>query len=156
MAGTLSTSLSNCSVRPAGPGGPHVAGIPADPFASNNGLYPNQSQWQGPYRSLNYDYPETAENKWFAVAPRAPLTIDNADEYVAALKAFVEPTMRGMIDAADTWDPAANGWYGMIWQGDGTKGPNGVTDPTSGQEAILGAFSGQVITQETFREQLRR
>ena len=71
----------------------------ADPFASNNGLYPDQSQWQGTYRSLNYDYPETAENKWFAVAPRAPLTIDNADEYVAALKAFVEPSMRGMIDA---------------------------------------------------------
>src|SRR5687767_7522463 len=86
----------------------------ADPFASNNGLYPDQSQWQGTYRSLNYDYPETAENKWFAVAPRAPLTIKNADEYVAALKAFVEPSMKGMIDETDTWDPSANGWYGMI------------------------------------------
>jgi len=122
----------------------------ADPFASNNGLYPDQSQWQGTYRSLNYDYPETAENKWFAVAPRTPLTIDNAGEYVAALKSFVEPSMRGMIDETDSWDPAANGWYGMIWQSDGTKGPNGVTDPESGQESILGAFSGQVITKETF------
>jgi hypothetical protein len=121
-----------------------------DPFASNNGLYPGASEWQGPYRSLNYDYPETAETNWFAVAPRAPLTIDNADEYVAALKAFTASTMEGMIDAPYSWDPAANGWYGMIWQGAGSPGPNGKTDPNSGQEAILGAFSGQVIKQETF------
>ncbi|RXT19526.1 hypothetical protein B5P46_24700 [Rhizobium leguminosarum] len=33
----------------------------ADPFASNNGLYRDQSQRQGTYRSLNYDYPETAD-----------------------------------------------------------------------------------------------
>ncbi len=38
----------------------------------------------------------------------------------------------------------------MIWQGDGSKGSSGVTDPGSGQEAILGSFSGQIITQGTF------
>jgi hypothetical protein len=38
----------------------------------------------------------------------------------------------------------------MIWQGAGSSGPNGTTDPKSGQEAILGAFSGQVIKQATF------
>ena len=50
--------------------------------------------------------------------------------------------MRGMIDAPDGWDPAADGWFGMIWRGEGATGPNGVIDPTSGHEAILGAFSG--------------
>jgi hypothetical protein len=124
----------------------------ADPFASNNGLYPDAGAWTGPYRSLNYDYPETAENSWFTVAPRAPLTIDNAGEYVAALKAFAASTMEGMIDAPNEWDPAANGWYGMLWQGAGSNGPNGKTDPDSGQEAILGAFSGQIIKQATFAD----
>lgn len=124
----------------------------ADPFASNNGLYPTASQWNGTYRSLNYDYPETAENDWFTVAPRAPLNIQNAGEYVAKLKDFLAPGMMGMIDAPDTWNPATNAWYGMLWQGAGAKGPNGATDPTSGQEAILGAFSGQVIKQATFAD----
>ena len=123
-----------------------------DPFASNNGLYPPEGQWSGAYRSLNYDYPESAENKWFVVAPRAPLSIENADQYVAALKAFVEPSMRGMVDTAHNWDPASNGWYGMLWQGQGEASPNGAIDPTSGQEAILGAFSGQVIKQATFAD----
>ncbi|WP_331374579.1 hypothetical protein [Sinorhizobium chiapasense] len=123
-----------------------------DPYASNNGLYPTDNEWSGPYRSLNYNYPERAENKWFTVAPRAPLTIQNAGDYVTKLKTFLEPNMRAMIDAPDTWDPAANGWYGMIWQGAGATGPNGVTDPESGQEAILGSFSGQIITQGTFQD----
>ena len=124
----------------------------ADPYASNNGLYPSASEWKGPYRNLNYDYPAKAENKWLAIAPRAPLSIETADEYVAKLKDFLEPSMKGMIEAPDGWEPAANGWYGMIWQGQGATGPNGVTDPTSGQEAILGSFSGQIITQGTFAD----
>jgi hypothetical protein len=124
----------------------------ADPFASNNGLYPDASQWEGPYRSLNYDYPETADNNWFKVAPRAPLTIDNADEYVATLKAFTAGSMAEMINSPNTWDPALNGWYGMLWQGAGSPGPDGKTDPKSGQESILGAFSGQVIKQSTFAD----
>ena len=123
----------------------------ADPFASNNGLYPDAGQWQGPYRSLNYDYPQEAGNGWLETAPRVPLGIGNAAAYVSALKAYLAPTMEGMINTPNEWDPAINNWYGMIWQGAGSTGPNGKTDPTSGQEAILGAFSGQVIKQATSR-----
>ena len=72
----------------------------ADPFASNNGLYPAADQWQGPYRSLNYDYPQEAGNGWLETAPRVPLSIDNAGAYVSALKAFLAPTMTGMIEHA--------------------------------------------------------
>ncbi|WP_274627832.1 hypothetical protein [Arvimicrobium flavum] len=126
--------------------------LAADPFASNNGLYPGANEWNGPYRNLNYEYPATTENKWFATAPRDALSIGNAGVYVAKLKAYLEQTMQGMIEDPDNWDPAANDWYGMIWQGDGARGPNGVTDPGSGQEAILGSFSGQIITQATFAE----
>ena len=38
----------------------------------------------------------------------------------------------------------------MLWQGAGSPGADGKTDPTSGQESILGAFSGQIIRQATF------
>ncbi len=124
----------------------------ADPFASNNGLYPDASQWQGPYRNLNYAYPDTAETRWLAIAPRAPVTVDSAGAYVAALKAFVAPTLAAMIDTPSSWDPSENGWYGMIWQGEGSAGPDGRTDPGSGQEAILGSFSGQRIKQSTFAD----
>jgi hypothetical protein len=122
----------------------------ADPFASNNGLYPAADQWQGPYRSLNYDYPQEAGNGWLEAAPRVPLSIANAGAYVSALKAFLAPTMTGMIETPNDWDPAANNWYGMLWQGAGSPGADGKTDPTTGQESILGAFSGQIIRQATF------
>ena len=79
-----------------------------------------------------------------------PLSIENAGAYVTALKAFLAPTMTGMIETPNEWDPAANNWYGMLWQGAGSPGADGKTDPTSGQESILGAFSGQIIRQATF------
>lgn len=123
----------------------------ADPYASNNGLYPDASQWSGPYRSLNYVYPATAKSIWLDARPNEALDPDSAGAYTDKLKMVLAPTMQGMIEQPDTWDPAANGWYGMIWQGSGTPGRNGV-DPTTGQEAILGSFSGQVITQETFAQ----
>jgi len=123
-----------------------------DPYASNNGLYPDPSQWNGPYRSLNYDYPAAVEAKWLAVRPQEALTPGSAAAYVDKLKTFLAPTMQQMIEDPDNWDPAANGWYGMIWQGAGTLLPTGKIDPASGQEAILGSFSGQVITKETFAE----
>ncbi len=124
--------------------------LAVDPLASNNGLYPSAGVWDGTYRNLNYDYPESASGNWLQSAPRQPLTIGTAPDYVTKLKNYLEPSMRGMIEDPNGWDPAANDWYGMIWQGDGSKGSTGVTDPGSGQEAILGSFSGQIITQGTF------
>ena len=82
MIGTLLRRSLQAAALAAAALGPLPA-LAADPLASNNGLYPGPGEWQGPYRSLNYDYPETAENKWFAVAPRAPLTIESAGDYVA-------------------------------------------------------------------------
>ena len=52
--------------------------LASDPFASNNGLYPSASAWQGPFRSLSYNYPSGADNGWRRVAPREPLSITNA------------------------------------------------------------------------------
>ncbi len=87
--------------------------LAADPFASNNGLYPSASAWQGPFRSLSYNYPSGADNGWRRVAPREPLSIANAEAYVNTLKTYLAPSMRGMIETPNDWDPAKNRWFDM-------------------------------------------
>jgi hypothetical protein len=123
--------------------------LAADPFASNNGLYPPASAWQGPFRSLSYNYPSGEDNGWRRVAPREPLSIANAEAYVNTLKTYLAPSMRGMIETPNDWDPAKNRWFDMPWMGPGQSTGTGI-DPMSGREAILGAFSGQTLLQETF------
>ncbi len=123
--------------------------LAADPFAANNGLYPSsypfEPQWKGPYRVSNYDYPDHAESEWLKHAPREKMTIANAYQYVDMLKTFLEPSLEAMIDSPDSWDPMATKWYSMPW----TAEISG-TDATSGREAILGSFSGQVIQGSSF------
>ena len=116
-----------------------------DPLASNNGLYPSPADWGRPYRTSNYDYPVTADSTWLKKAPRDKLTIANADKYVDALKEFLRPSLEAMIDTPDDWNPNRTGWYSMPW----TAEISG-TDATSGREAILGSFSGQVIEGNSF------
>jgi hypothetical protein len=118
----------------------------ADPFASNNGFYPDPATraWTGPYRTSNYNYPVSPpDNGWTRIAPRRPLTPESAGEYARRLKEFVAPALRDMIEKPDSWSSTKAGWYDMIWQGQGA-------DPSEGREAILGAFSGQVILKDTF------
>jgi hypothetical protein len=117
----------------------------ADPFASDNGLYPSYADWAGPYRVSNYNYPPTATSEWLKQAPRAKLTVANAAQYVEALKKFVEPSLEEMIDSPDTWDPKKAGWFSMPWSSE-IRG----SDAASGREAILGSFSGQVIQGSSF------
>jgi hypothetical protein len=125
---------------------PVSSAFAADPFAANNGLYPTTAQWSRSYRISNYDYPKEAQSEWLKHAPREKLTTANAAAYVDALKAFVEPSLEAMIDSPDTWDPVATGWFSMPW----TAEISG-TDATSGREAILGSFSGQVIQGSSFK-----
>lgn len=122
----------------------------ADPYAANNGLYPvdlnepGKLLWNGPLRTLNFDYPTSApQSAWLKQAPQLPLTVQTAPAYIQALKKFVEPAMRGMIEKPNQWNPAQYGWYDMPWQAEGTA--------TGGREAILGAFSGQVLAANTFK-----
>ena len=117
----------------------------ADPFASNNGLYPSPAEWARPYRTSNFNYPSTAESEWLKRAPREKLTIANAASYVEALKTFLEPSLEAMIDTPDSWRPTEKSWFNMPW----TAEISG-TDATSGREAILGSYSGQVIEGNSF------
>lgn len=121
----------------------------ADPYASNNGLYPLDAKdpgkllWNGPFRTLNFDYPgSTQPSAWLAQAPRKPLTVQTAPAYVRALKKFVESSMRDMIEKPSEWNPKKYGWYDMPWQAEGNA--------ANGREAILASFSGQVLPKGTF------
>lgn len=122
----------------------------ADPYASNNGLYPPYSEnasnrvWSGPYRTANFDFPAKApKSTWVAQTNGKAITVETAPTYVAALKKFVEPAMRPMIENPDSWDARKVGWYDMPWQAEG--------EASSGREAILGSFSGQILPPGTFK-----
>lgn len=116
--------------------------LAADPYASNNGLYP-VGQWTGPYRTLNFAYPSKAPvNGWLKIAPRRPITVASAPAYVAQLKKFVEPSLRDMIEKPSAWNAAQRGWYDMPWQAEGSA--------TGGREAILGSFAGQILPAGAF------
>lgn len=122
----------------------------ADPYASNNGLYPPYDSndptappWKGSYRTANFDYPTLApKSTWLAQTKGVPLTLATAPVYVNALKKYVEPSMRDMIEKPNEWNSKKAGWYDMPWQAEG--------DATGGREAILGSFSGQVLPPGTF------
>ena len=101
------------------------------PYASNNGVAvppdANPPPFDGPYkfRKLSHDYPSAPPaHSWLDARPKGPITVDNAHDYMNRLKAYVEPTLRKMIEAPADWDPASNGWYDMPWMGPG-DGPKG-------------------------------
>lgn len=123
----------------------------ADPYASNNGLYPpfdaadpSTRIYKGPYRAANFDFPDRApKSTWLEKTSGKPLTVATAPAYVAGLKKYVEPSIRDMIEKPDSWNPKKAGWYDMPWQAEGDAG--------GGRESILGSFSGQVLQPGTFK-----
>lgn len=131
-----------------------ASAVGADPLASNNGFYPPYNDpdplknYLGPFNVANLDYPDTPPTvRWErgGGVVSGPLTQDNALAYMTALKDHLEPTMRPLIDAPGTWDARAAGWYDMVWLGarDGK-------DPTSGREAIMNTYGGQIVPSDSW------
>ncbi len=121
-----------------------LAGGP-DPLASNNGIYPQPGEWTAPFRTVNLRYPDKpVPSGWLKMAPRKPITPATAEAYMVAIKKFVEPSLRKMIEAPHEWSPAAYGWYDMPWMASG--------DAENGRDPILGSFTGQVLLQQTFAQ----
>jgi hypothetical protein len=123
----------------------------ADPYAANNGFYPGidsngKQLWTGSYRTSNYNFPQHSPNLWKKMTPNngRPLTKETAPAYVEALKKFVEPSMRGMIEQPSDWNTTKVGWYDMPWQASAGNAENG-------REAILGSFTGQILPAKTFK-----
>lgn len=118
-----------------------------DPFAANNTVYPDAKDWRDKaFRVSNYDYPaRPVVSRWPRVRPKGALTKANAPAYVAAVKSFIEPAIIGLVDDPLRWSPQQAGWYDMPWGGQGSTMSNGKIDPSSGREALLGSYTGQIL-----------
>lgn len=115
-----------------------------DPFASNNTLYP--SDWSQPFRTSHYDYPlHPVAPKWPSARPAGALSKDTAPAYVAAVKKMLEKDLKGLLNDPLHWSPQQAGWYDMPWGGQGATMSNGKIDPSTGREALLGSYTGQIL-----------
>lgn len=131
------------------------AALAQDPMASNNGLYPEPQDWDGRYLTANLNYPETAGlNAWPFSDGGGPLDVAGAPAYANRLKEHLGKTLHVLVDAPQDWDPVTAGWYDMVWSGEGVPGAAGI-DPTSGREALMNTYSGQIIPAETFAPEYR-
>lgn len=119
-----------------------------DPLASNNGLYPGDN-WRGRFLLANLDYPDQTQPGWPVAETAGPLDLQAAPAYAARLKAWLGLTLQTLVEQPDRWDPVAAGWYDMVWSGEGAA-TGGVTDPTSGREALMNSYSGQIMPAFTF------
>lgn len=126
-----------------------------DPMASNNGLYPTAEEYSGRYVLSNLDYPDTpVDNAWLTRTGQAPLTTETAEGYVMALKAHIGQTFSTLINDPGNWDPKYAKWYDMVWSGEGSPRPDDdKTDPTSGREALMNSYTGQIMPADTFSGQ---
>lgn len=124
-----------------------------DPLASNNAIYPSPDEWVAGFRTSNYAYPaEPVASRWTPGAGRGTITTDNAMQYTMQLKEFLSADITGLINDPLNWSPAAVGWYDMIWMAQGTTLPDGRIDPNSGREALMGAYTGQILPPDTFKD----
>ena len=123
-----------------------------DPLAANNGLYPEPEKWSGPYRVPNMNYPhgDGEKSDWQSPAGGTALVPDTAPSYVAAIKEQLATSLKGMINSPLKWDPEENGWYNMVWTGQGNALSDGSIDPNSGLESLLGSAVGQIMPANTF------
>ncbi|MCJ8192045.1 hypothetical protein [Sphingomicrobium aestuariivivum] len=119
-------------------------GAPNDPYAVNNGNYPTRAEYTGPFTVANHDYPtaDSATREGF-VADQA-ISLTYAPIYLGLLKAYLAPTIGELVNAQSHWDPAENGWYDMVWIGQGDRLADGSIDPSSGREPIMNTYTGQI------------
>lgn len=123
-----------------------------DPLASNNGLLPGATEYQGPLKTAHFDYPAEADSAVPVWEPQAQLSVETAPAYAALLLKFLDEPLRQLINDADHWDPVAAHFYDLVWMGEGATGADGQIDPTSGREALMNTYSGQILPPQTFDE----
>lgn len=64
-----------------------------------------------------------------------------------ALKDFIGPSFSLIINDPGSWDPVEAGWYDLVWSGNSDQDPK---DPTSGREALMNTYTGQIIHRTSF------
>lgn len=131
-----------------------TSAVAADPLASNNGFYPPSDDkdptknYLGPFNIANLDYPDAAPSDFWnkdGAVVAGKLTQETAPAYMKALKDYLAPTMQPLIDNPAKWDARAAKWYDMVWLGAGDS-----DDPTSGREAIMNTYGGQIVPSDSW------
>jgi len=118
-----------------------------DPFAGNNTVYPAPKDWEHKaFRTSNYNYPsQPVAAPWLTLRPQVALSKKTAPAYIAAAKKYIERDLSGLVNDPLHWSPTQAGWYDMPWGGQGATMSNGRVDPSTGREALLGSYTGQIL-----------
>lgn len=124
-----------------------------DPFAPNNGVYPPDSVYSGPFFKANYNYPtelpQGRQYPWENILQGKAMSTKNAEAYIMAVRSYIEEDMRLMIDNPKTWldSPNRQNWYNMTWSAQAYD-----TTGWDGLESVYGTMTGQVLKNGIFSE----
>jgi len=121
-----------------------------DPFADNNGIYPPDSVYSGPFFKANYDYPKGVEPQiypWEKITDGNPINKDNADDYIMAARDYIKDAMEVMINEPEKWPNSQyrKDWYNMAWSSQAYD-----TTAWDGLETVYGTMTGQVLKNDVF------
>lgn len=122
------------------------------PFADNNGVYPPDSIYSGPFFKANYDYPESVdpiEYPWSEITEGKPITKENASEYILSIREYIKDAMAVMINEPENWPSSEyrKDWYNMAWSAQSYKAPG-----WEGLETVYGTMTGQVLKNDVFKD----
>ena len=118
-----------------------------NPYADHNGD-PLPPGYAGPRYRLNYRYPASrpatpATPPWRQALGERPIGKDNAVAYISALKAYIGPGIRTLVDDYAKWDSSAAHWFDQPWIGEKIAG-------WPGREPIQGSHPGPSFDQHTY------
>ncbi len=120
-----------------------------NPYADNNGI-PLPPGYSGPRYKLNHAYPQNpvpppANPPWRQALGGAPIGPTNSVAYVNALKNYIAPAMKTLVNDYEKWSPFTAHWYDQPWIGPANAGTG-----WPGREAIQGSYPGPGFTKEYY------
>ncbi|WP_421722865.1 hypothetical protein [Bauldia sp.] len=97
------------------------ARLTIDPFLNSAIPAPPQDVYDGRLFQLRHDYPtelpEEGDYPWKEVTNNGPITLDNAQAYVEALKGYVANDMKRLLLDYENWNSQEEDWWQSIWIG---------------------------------------
>lgn len=130
--------------------GPYIT---PTPFANSNGKYPGVGLPKAFVLSHNYPTalpPPPASFPWDDAIGGGPITVQNADAYMAKLKKQVAADMRALLFDWEQWDAGARGWYNEPWLFSEREVLRGLYVGVTDQPASLWPNTGLSVPWNTF------